>query len=268
MQYTLGLIGGGNMAEAVVRAAIGGGVLEPAQMIVSDPTRDRRSLFRELGVEATEDNDRVCSQSEQIMLAVKPQKFSEIRDHLGRIDASEHVIISIMAGLQSRVIAEAVGAGARVIRVMPNTPLLVGEGMAGICLGGAARTGDEALALRVFGSAGRAVVIKEKLMDALTAVSGSGPAYLYYLAESMAEAAVSMGLSEENTEILVKQTLLGAARLLSKSGRDARELRKRVTSPGGTTEAAVKHLDEHQVRRSIVEAIQQAEKRGRELGSV
>jgi pyrroline-5-carboxylate reductase len=268
MEYALGLIGGGNMAEAIVRAAIGGGVLEATQIVVADPAQDRRNIFAELGVMATHDNDLVCAESEQIMLAVKPQKFDLVRGHLGRLDASAHVVISIMAGHSCDILAESIGAGARVIRVMPNTPLLVGEGMAGICLGGDAIPGDEALALRLFGSAGRAVVIEEKLMDALTAVSGSGPAYVFYLAEAMAEAAVDMGLSLENAEILVTQTLLGSSRLLAKSNHGARELRRRVTSPGGTTEAAITHFDDNGMRKKIIQALQKAEARGKELGEV
>jgi len=182
------------------------------------------------------------------------------------IDVEQQIVMSIMAGITIERIQSVLGKPARIVRVMPNTPLMVGCGMAGVAVGPGARPGDDALALRLFGAAGKAVPVPEDLLDAVTAVSGSGPAYLFYLAEAMTEAARALGL-EEHADLFVRQTILGSARLLSDSERSARELRRQVTSPGGTTEAAVNHLDGNATTQVVINAIKAAAQRSRELNS-
>ena len=199
------------------------------------------------------------------MLAVKPQVFPDIAPLLGDVDAQRQIIISIMAGITSAKIEELAGQSLRVIRVMPNTPMMVMQGMAGVSMGHSTQPGDDAFALELFDAAGKAISVSESDIDAITAISGSGPAYIFYLAEAMQEAAQQMGLSKEGA-LLAQQTILGAAILLEQSDDSAGELRRKVTSPGGTTEAALAYMEEHNVRQSITEGILKAQARSIELG--
>ncbi len=264
--YRLGFIGAGNMAEAIARAAIDRGVLRPGEIIAHDPTAARRDLFAAMGIAIAADNEAVVRQSQHILLAIKPQMLGEIGRLLGTADADRQIVVSIMAGVTSAKIAAAAGKDAlRIVRVMPNTPMLVGQGMAGIALGGGAQPGDDELAMRLFQAGGKAIAVPEAAIDAITAVSGSGPAYLFYLAEAMEEAATELGLGE-HASLLVRQTLLGAATLLAESPDTPAELRRKVTSPGGTTAAAIQHMDDANTRHTITRALHDAHQRAQELG--
>lgn len=267
MKYELGSIGGGNMAEAIIRAVIGQRVITPERIIVADPSPERRKLMEHLGVATTEDNGAVVAGSSQVMLAIKPQMLAAVAPQLRTIEPAHQIVLSIMAGISTRKIAEAIGKPARVVRVMPNTPLLVGLGMSAICLGEHARAGDEIAPMQIFQAAGEAVMVAEKDMDAVTAVSGSGPAYVFYLAEAMIEAGRSLGLSDEHAAMLTKQTILGAARLMVESPDDPALLRRKVTSPGGTTQAAIEHMDRQQLKQHVIDALTRAAARSRELGA-
>jgi len=262
----LGFIGAGNMAEAIAQAALGSGLYQPGELIAADPTEARRAVFTEKGIEATAATDDVIARARMIVLAVKPQVFPDVAAELAALDTDAQVVVSIMAGLTSGKIMSAIGRDAAVVRVMPNTPLLAGAGMAGIARGERATEQDAKRVQALFAAAGEAVVIDESLMDALTAVSGSGPAYLFYLAEAMEAAAAKMGLGP-HARLLTSQTLFGAAKLLKESGEDPAELRRRVTSKGGTTHAAITHLEENNAQDVIVNAIKAAETRGKELGA-
>jgi len=273
--HTLAFIGAGNMAEAIARAAIDHGVVPADRLIAADPNPARREVFEALGIATTDDNAAAIASAEQVMLAVKPQALtapdSALGGQLGGALREGQVVISIMAGITSARLAQALGKaveGVPIVRVMPNTPMLVGRGMAGVALGPGATPGDDELALRLL-SAGdsKAIQVGESAIDAITAVSGSGPAYLFYLAEAMHRAAAELGLPDDQADTLVRQTILGAAELLSQSPDTAAELRRRVTSPGGTTEAAIKHLDAASARQAIVDALKAAESRSRELGA-
>lgn len=266
MPYTLGFIGAGNMAEAIAAAAIRADVLRADQMIAADPNPDRRAVFEKRGIATTDDNVQVMAAGEQLLLAVKPQMMGAVAAELGSHLRDEQIVISIMAGITTEKLAKAVGKAARVVRVMPNTPVMVGWGMAGIALGREAKRGDDDLAFRLFSAAGKAIRVDEAKLDAVTAVSGSGPAYLFYLAEAMEQAAMEMGL-EEHGPTLVAQTLVGASHLLDQSDDTASELRRKVTSPGGTTEAAINRLDHAKVHDAIVQALRAAQARSYELGA-
>ena len=266
MKYELGFIGAGNMAEAIARAAVESGIVAADKMIAADPVGQRREIFERLAIESVDDNAAVIGQSQQVLLAVKPQTLPAVAADLQAIDWRRQIIVSIMAGITTAKIAAAVGKPLRVVRVMPNTPLMVGCGMAAMALGADAQAGDETLALRLFGAAGKAIVVDESQLDAVTAVSGSGPAYVFYLAEAMQEAAEQLGLAEHGA-LLVEQTILGSARLLSKSDDTPSQLRERVTSPGGTTEAAIKQFDAAAMRQVIIKAIRAARDRSLELGA-
>ncbi len=265
MSHVLGFLGAGNMAEAIVRAAIDKHVLPAGSIIAFDPAPARCDLFRGLGVSIASDNAQVIHASQQVLLAVKPQMFPQVAGELAAHLAPGHVVISIMAGLTTTKIASAMGKPVRIVRVMPNTPLLLGLGMSGVCLGKDAKPGDEALTLQLFGAAGKVVTVEEEHLDAITAVSGSGPAYVYYLAEAMERAASELGLGSQ-ARALVAQTILGAAKMLADSPDSAAELRRKVTSPGGTTQAALEHMEKHQVAATITDALHAAHRRSVELG--
>jgi pyrroline-5-carboxylate reductase len=272
--YALGFVGAGNMAEAIARGAIEKGVLEPGAMIASDPSAPRQQVFEKLGIKVVDTNAEVIALSGQVMLAIKPQVLPELAGDLAANGGGDQVMISIMAGIGTEKLSETITGHTsqssdfkpRIIRVMPNTPMMVGLGMAGLAVGEHAQAGDEALAMKLFGAAGEVVRVEEKLMDAITAVSGSGPAYVYYLAEAMEKAASELGLGEHG-RLLVSQTILGAARMLADSPDTAAELRRKVTSPGGTTAAALGHMDAHKLVDVIADAVTAAEARGRELGA-
>ncbi len=277
MRYELGFIGAGNMAEAIAKAALSQKIMEPGQMIAADPSDYRRALFAGLGVTVANDNAQVVRESKQVILAVKPQMFAQVAGQIAAFLVPDQIIISIMAGLGTRkidaLLNDALPADhpmknstRRIVRVMPNTPLIVGLGMSGIALGGGARPGDETLTMQLFGAAGKTVLVREDQIDAITAVSGSGPAYLFYLAEAMEKAARELGLGD-HSRLLVQQTLVGSAMLLSQSSDTAGELRRKVTSPGGTTEAAIKHMEGNKTIEVVVNALKAAEKRARELGA-
>lgn len=264
MRYKLGFIGCGNMAQAIAGGAIGKGVVAASDIIASDPSEPNRTVFENWGCTTISDNKDVARQAQQVLLAVKPQIFPQVAPQLAD-SADDQVLISIMAGLSSEKIASLIGRPCRVVRVMPNTPAMVGEGMAGIALGGGAKQGDDALAKQLFAAVGQVVELEEPMIDAINAISGSGPAYLFYLAEAMEAAAQQLGLGEHARQI-VAQTLMGSGKLLAESGEDPAELRRRVTSPGGTTLAASTHLDSKQVHSAIIEAINAAYVRAKELG--
>ncbi|MEM0915617.1 MAG: pyrroline-5-carboxylate reductase [Planctomycetota bacterium] len=276
LPHTLAFIGAGHMAEAIARAAIDHGVVPVDRLIAADPSAERRAVFAELGVATTDDNAVAVASAEQVLIATKPQAVTAadgaFARQFGDAIRDGQVLITIMAGITTAKLADALGKPAQgpgappIVRVMPNTPMLVGRGMAGVALGPGAKPGDDGLAMRLF-SAGDSLAIRvdEPHLDAITAVSGSGPAYLFYLAEAMTKAAHDLGLAE-HADTLVAQTLLGAAELLADSEHPPAELRRRVTSPGGTTEAAINHLDSKTSHGAIVDALKAAEARSKELG--
>ena len=266
MTVTRGFIGAGHMAEAIARAAVTADVLKPDRMIAADPSEARRAAFEALGVATTTDNAGVVEKATHVLMAVKPQVMEAAAQTSAQALRDDQVVISIMAGVNTARLAQAIGRPTRIVRVMPNTPMMVGKGMAGVALGEHARPGDEDLAMRLFGSGdSRAIRVDESTLDAITAVSGSGPAYVFYLAEAMEMAAEELGLGEHSA-LLVSQTLLGAATLLAQSEETPAELRHKVTSPGGTTEAAIRHLDANKTLDVIVNAVKAAKHRSVELG--
>lgn len=259
---TLQFIGGGRMATALVGGLIESGGRRAGDVVVVEPVEDRR---REL--EATHPG-LVTSATPvgvaDVVLAVKPDVAAEACRSLR--DTGVERLLSIAAGVRTADLEAWTGHGVRVVRAMPNTPALVGAGAAGVAPGAHATTADLDWAVEILGAVGIVEMVTEADLDAVTAVSGSGPAYLFYLAEAMNAAAVSLGLPPEVAERLVTATLVGSARLLADSADGPAELRAQVTSPGGTTAAAVGVLDEADVRAAIVAAIARAAQRAAELG--
>ncbi|HOX05558.1 MAG TPA: pyrroline-5-carboxylate reductase [Planctomycetota bacterium] len=260
----LALIGAGNMAEALLRGALAARLCTPRQVTAADPSAARREVFAGLGARVTADNREAAAAADVLILAVKPQQLGAALAGIGDLAAGK-LAISIVAGAPSARIAAAL-PGSRVVRTMPNTPLLVGMGATGIAAGAGATPADMDLARALFEASGLVVGLHESELDAVTAVSGSGPAYLFYLAEAMIEAGRAEGLPESSARRLTAATLRGAAELLSRGEAPPEELRRRVTSPGGTTAAAVEVLDSAGVGTRMVEAVRRAAARSRELG--
>ena len=261
----LGFIGAGNMATALCRGVVRAGLLRAGEIVASDPDEGRRRSFAaETGSRTTPSNPEAC-RAETVILAVKPQVMPAVLDEVGPLFDADQLVISIAAGVPTRQIEAAARKQVRVIRAMPNTPMLVGAGAAALCKGAHATDEDVARARRLFESCAAVLEVDEELMHAVTALSGSGPAYAFYLAELMAEAGARMGLAESDAVALANKTLLGAARMLAETGEAAAELRRKVTSPGGTTEAAIRCMEQDNVAESIVRAIRAAHDRSKEL---
>jgi len=259
----LAIIGAGNMGGAIIRGALDRQVIPPERLLVIDLNRERREAFASLGCVVSE-QPRDALKGEQMMLAVKPQGFGDLAAALGE-PQREMVVISIMAGRSSASIRQALGKAARVIRVMPNTPCQIGAGMSAISLGDGSKPGDETLARSMLESIGKVIAVEESLMHAVTAASGSGPAYVFLLAEAMEQGGMQLGLSHGEARTLAVQTVLGAAKLMEQSGMTPDELRQQVTSPGGTTAAAVETMFERELPQIVIEAMTAARDRGREL---
>ncbi|MHB8380938.1 MAG: pyrroline-5-carboxylate reductase [Candidatus Binataceae bacterium] len=267
----LGFIGGGNMAEALAHGLIVHKIFSPADLIASDVAAVRRShLKRKLKISVTADNLEVITHSRAILFAVKPQTIAGVLESIAAAlgpNPKHHLFISIAAGVPIARFCEYLGPRTRVIRVMPNAPAMVGEGMAAIVRGRGASKSDEALALRIFQAVGAAVVLKdEKLLDAVTALSGSGPAYVYLFAKAMIDAAVSEGLARPLAIAMTLKTIRGAEAMMRSSKLDAAELIKVVSSPGGTTVAALRRFAEAGFSDIVARAIHAAADRSRELG--
>ncbi|HSV14994.1 MAG TPA: pyrroline-5-carboxylate reductase [Tepidisphaeraceae bacterium] len=270
MTYELGILGAGNMAEAIVRGVLRANRLKPEQIIAADVAPARRQLFAEqLKIKAVEDNAEVARQSRVILLSVKPQQSQAALAGIGGVLSPDALVISIMAGVSTRFIETALGGGKRwrVIRTMPNTPMLVGQGVVGVAPGQHATAADVAHAHHLFEAAADVVDVTEDKIDAVTAVSGSGPAYVFFLVEQMIAAGMELGLTDAQARQLATKTALGAATMLSTSNDSPAELRRKVTSPGGTTQAAITHMESQGFAQMVCDAIKAAEKRSKELGT-
>jgi pyrroline-5-carboxylate reductase len=262
----LGVIGAGNMAEALVRGVLSAGVLEAGDIVAADPDEGRRRLFAdELGVEATADNT-VPAGCPRVLLAVKPQVMGDVLDGFTDAVRADATVISIAAGVPTSLIDGKLGGRGRIVRVMPNTPMLAGAGVSALAAGPRATDDDLAWTRRLLAASGETVTVEENLMDAVTAVSGSGPAYFFYLIEAMVAAGVAEGLASDTAALLAARTCAGAAKLLEATGESPEALRARVTSPGGTTQRAVETLDAAGVKDALITAVRAAAQRSRELG--
>ncbi len=261
------IIGGGKMGEVIISGILSNRLSSPEDIVVADILNERREYLKfEYGVEVAENNAAAVEKADMIILAVKPQELSHVLKQLGNRIGTEKIVISIAAGIPIRSIEEMIGRKARIIRVMPNTPALVGEGAAALAKGEGASDDDLELAKAVFDSVGIAVIVEEGLMDAVTGLSGSGPAYAFIILDALSDAGVLMGLRRDVALKLAAQTLLGAARLCLKTEKHPMELRDMVTSPGGTTIAGVKALEEGGLRATLIRAVEAATLKSKELG--
>jgi pyrroline-5-carboxylate reductase len=263
----LAIIGGGNMGEAILKGLIAAQLIKPQQITVTDILETRLSYLRETyTVQAVTDNVSAVAAADLIILAVKPQDVAPTIQGIASVVDHGKVVISIAAGVPTARIESAFATPVRVVRVMPNTPALVLAGAAGLCAGSYATSADLEIARALFNALGRTVVVAEYLMDAVTGLSGSGPAYIFVLIEALADGGVKMGLTREAALTLAAQTVYGSAKLLLESGLHPAELKDRVTSPAGTTIAGVQALEEHAFRGAVMDAVERATLRSRDLG--
>jgi pyrroline-5-carboxylate reductase len=266
MSRRICVLGAGKAGEALVAGLLSSGWAKPADIVATARHEERiDELSKRYGIEGTLDNVAAVKGAQVVVIAVKPQDIEALLGDVGAALDSSQTVLSIAAAIPTELIERHVGDGVPVVRAMPNAPVTVHEGMAGVTGGAHATEEHVALAEEVLGSVGRSVRVDEAHMDAVTAVSGSGPAYFALLAESMIEAGILLGLSREVSTDLVVQTMLGTAKLLRDEKMHPVELREMVTSPGGTTISAIRELEQAGVRAAFLNAIQAAMKRSREL---
>lgn len=277
----IGIIGAGNMGEAFAGALIASDISKPSGILVGDiSTEKRTSIQTAYGVHTTDNNSELFTKSDVVILAVKPQVIEKVLEGIAKnkdlLQVSKRkLVISIAAGIKIKKIEsvlyndmdDAYTTHIPIIRVMPNTPALVLSGMSAVCGNRNTNSEDLKIVNEILTSMGKVLPVREDEMDAVTALSGSGPAYVFYLAEAMMDAGIALGFDPETAATLTYTTLQGAARLLEKQNEPPEELRRKVTSPGGTTEAAIKLLQKNRVKENIIEAIKAAAQRSKELSA-
>ncbi|MCF7222498.1 pyrroline-5-carboxylate reductase [Marilutibacter chinensis] len=264
----IAFIGGGNMARSLIAGLVSRGT-PPGSIRVAEPVEAlRTALHADYGVATFADASEATAGAPVWVFAVKPQVMRTVCKTVADAAAADPLIVSIAAGITSTQLDRWLGDGRAVVRTMPNTPALLGAGITGLFANPRVDADQRTLAERILATAGETVwIADEALMDAVTAVSGSGPAYAFLLAEAMQAAGEAQGLPADTARTLAAQTLLGAARMLVESGESAEVLRKRVTSPGGTTQAAIETFEAGGFRALVADAIEAATRRGRELSA-
>ncbi|HID57280.1 TPA: pyrroline-5-carboxylate reductase [Candidatus Poribacteria bacterium] len=263
----LGILGVGNMGEAILRGVLKGEILGVSQISIYDVVREKvERLSGELGVRGVSSIADLVDLSDAILYSAKPQNVPEVLPELARHMKPPKFLISIAAGVKTGRLESFFSDEIPVVRVMPNIAALIGESASAVCPGRFASREHLDFALRVFRAVGRAIVVEERLMDAVTGLSGSGPAFIFLIIEALADAGVQLGLPSEEATTLAIQTVLGAAKLISETGEHPALLKNRVTSPGGTTAAGVFELESSGVRAAVMKAVIAAAKRSEELG--
>jgi len=268
LKQRIGLIGAGQMATALGVGFVKAGLVPAERLLASDPLGDARARFGQAtGGRTTAENRQVVEESDVVFLAVKPQQVAQVATELrGRI-AAEKLVVSIAAGVRVASLADRLGPGVRLVRVMPNTPCLVGQGASAYCLGEKATADDAELVQQLLAAVGIACQVDEKLMDAVTGLSGSGPAFVYVMIEALSDGGVRMGLPRNIAQMLAVQTVRGAAQMVAASGEHPAVLKDRVASPGGTTIAGLQALEEGGLRAALMAAVETAARRSAELGN-
>jgi pyrroline-5-carboxylate reductase len=255
------------MATALAKGWIAASLARGDRMIGSDPVRAARERFQVVsGARAVAENREVVAASDVLVLAVKPQSMAALLAEIAPAVTQRHVIVSIAAGITLRQLADVLGADRRLIRVMPNTPCLLGASASGFAPNEAANPEDVALVQRLLDAVGKAFRLPEHLLDAVTGLSGSGPAFVYVMIEALSDGGVRMGLPRDVATTLAAQTVLGAARMVLETGLHTGALKDMVASPGGTTIAGLHALERGSVRSALIDAVEAATRRATELG--
>jgi pyrroline-5-carboxylate reductase len=263
----IGFLGAGRMGTALARGFIQAGLVTADDILASDPAAVACAEFeRLLGAKTTASNLEVVKSSRVLLLAVKPDQAAGVLAEIRPKFTAQHLLISIAAGVPIARLEGALGPDARVIRVMPNTPALVGASATAYALGKFARAEDGHLAQKLFSAVGLAFPVKESLLDAVTGLSGSGPAYVYLIIEGLSDGGVAAGLPRDIATRLAAQTVLGAARMVLETGEHPGALKDMVTSPGGTTIEGLHELEKGKVRGALMNAVRAATEKSRKLG--
>jgi pyrroline-5-carboxylate reductase len=267
LKEKIGFIGGGKMGEALINGILRAGLSSSDKIMVSDVDKKRLQILeKEAGIKTTQDNKKITSDSDIIILAVKPNMMGSVLDELNSEITSKHLIISIAAGIPLSFIESSLNKDCRAIRVMPNTPCLVGETAAGYALGKKATRNDGKLVGQLIDAVGKSFLLDEKYLDAVTGLSGSGPAFIYVVIEALADGGVKMGLPRDVAITLAAQTAFGAAKMVLESGTHIGQLRDSVTSPGGTTIEGLHALEKGGIRNALIDAVETATKKSKSLG--
>ncbi len=260
-------IGAGRMATALASGMVRAGLVTAAQICAADPLAASAEAFkRSTGGRLALSNQAAARDSDVLFLAVKPQQMPQVVEELRGVVGGKHLIISVAAGVTLATLAAGLGEAPRLVRVMPNTPCLIGAGASGYCLGRNASPADAQLVERLLNSVGKSVQVDEKLIDAVTGLSGSGPAFAFVILEALADGGVKVGLPRATAQLLAAQTLLGAARMVLETGEHPAALKDQVASPGGTTIAGLGALEQHGLRGALIAAVEAATLRSQQLG--
>lgn len=266
LKKRIAFLGAGNMATALIGGIIDAEIAKPENIVISDIDKEKlRVKSEELEVKAAENNEEAIKEADIVILAVKPKDMEGLLDEIRDSLDSKKLIISIAAGITTSYIEKILKKEVPVIRIMPNTPVAVKEGASAFSIGEYVSQEEEKIVKSIFGAVGKIVKVEENLMDAVTALSGSGPAYIFYIIAALIEAAVSLGLDKKTATTLATQTVLGSAKLLQETGEEPEVLKEKVTSKGGTTEAALLVLDEGRLKETLDKALKAAAKRSQEL---
>jgi pyrroline-5-carboxylate reductase len=264
----IGFIGAGQMATALAQGFAKAGLVSAEKILASDPVEEARQRFAQAtGGGATGKNAEVAAESDVIFLAVKPQQMGKILPELRPALTAGKLVVSIAAGVRLSVLSAGLGPQIRLVRVMPNTPCLVGAGACGYCLGQQATAEDGRLVEQLLGAVGIALKVDEPLLDAVTGLSGSGPAFVYMVIEALSDGGVRMGLPRSAATALAAQTVRGAAEMVLSTGEHPAVLKDRVASPGGTTIAGIEALEAGGLRAALMAAVAAATRRSIELGA-
>lgn len=260
----LAVIGAGVMGEALVSGLLRAGWSSEAIVVADRRDFRRAEMTAAHGIRAT-GNAEAAAEADTVILVVKPQDVGAVLPEIAPVLRPGTLVVSLCAGVTTAQLESHLPDGTAVVRVMPNTPALVGEGMAAVSAGSSASEDDVAHAMELMTALGKAITVPEAYQDAVTAISGSGPAYLFFVVEAMIDAGVLLGLPRDISSTLVQQTVFGSAKLLVESGQHPTVLREQVTSPGGTTAAALRQLEDHKVKAAFLTAIEAARDRSRAL---
>ena len=271
---SLAFLGAGSMGGAILRGVVASGIRVDGGITATNRTPEKAAAFGDLdGVtsialsDTPEGNAEAAAAARIVLVGVKPAMVPDLLREIAPTLADDAIVVSLAAGVTLQTFADNLGADVRVIRSMPNTPSTVGKGVTGLAAGAAASADDLALVHRLFETVGAVVEVPESQIDALSTISGSGPAYVYLLIEDLTKAAIGMGFSESDARVMVEQTFIGATALLDASGEEPSELRRRVTSPKGTTERAVAVLQDAHLDRTFADAADAALARAKELAA-
>jgi pyrroline-5-carboxylate reductase len=263
----IAFIGGGNMSEALIAGLLREKLMTPERVSVSDPHASRREvLSARFGVTTGADNGTVAQRADIIVLCVEPQILDEVLHELRPVMQAQPLVISVAAGYPLSRIQTYVKTATRLVRAMPNTPSTIGEGVTALSFVPGLTAEDHHIARSLFESVGKVVVVEERLMDAVTGLSGSGPAYVFAMIEALADGGVLMGLPRITSQLLAAQTMAGAARMVLEQAEHPAVLKDRVASPGGTTIAGLRRLEEGRLRATLMSAVEAATRRSQELG--